>query len=119
MELDSASEPSELNYEQGEPEPIYDSHQREKSTGSGLVLAVPAMVLEPEPRDPGAGVVVSAPGGEYENLVADNQYYEQAGGQCYSCKILTHVTEGDLVGGPGFVMRHATRVVNRGVGCRI
>ena len=41
MELDSASEPSELNYEQGEPEPIYDSHQREKSTGSGLVLAVP------------------------------------------------------------------------------
>ena len=92
MELDSASEPSELNYEQGEPEPIYDSHQREKSTGSGLVLAVPAMVLEPEPRDPGAGVVVSAPGGEYENLVADNQYYEQAGGQFYSCNILTHVS---------------------------
>ena len=80
MELDS--EPSELNYE-GE-EPIYDSHQREKSTGSGLVLAVPAMVLEPEDTEPeeiraghprGAGVVVS--GGEYENLVADNQYYEQ------------------------------------------
>ena len=76
MELDS--EPSELNYEGGE-EPIYDSHQREKSTGSGLVLAVPAMVLDPEePEEPGevkAGVVVS--GGEYENLVADNQYYEQ------------------------------------------
>ena len=80
MELDS--EPSELNYEGGE-EPIYDSHQREKSTGSGLVLAVPAMVLDPEDTEPeeiraghrGAGVVVS--GGEYENLVADNQYYEQ------------------------------------------
>ena len=80
MELDS--EPSELNYEGGE-EPIYDSHQREKSTGSGLVLAVPAMVLEPEDMElediraghRGAGVVVS--GGEYENLVADNQYYEQ------------------------------------------
>ena len=75
MELDS--EPSELNYEGGE-EPIYDSHQREKSTGSGLVLAVPAMVLDPEEiraGHRGAGVVVS--GGEYENLVADNQYYEQ------------------------------------------
>ena len=80
MELDS--EPSELNYEGGE-EPIYDSHQREKSTGSGLVLAVPAMMLDPEDTEPeeiraghrGAGVVVS--GGEYENLVADNQYYEQ------------------------------------------
>ena len=80
MELDS--EPSELNYEGGE-EPIYDSHQREKSTGSGLVLAVPAMVLDPEDTETqgiraehrGAGVVVS--GGEYENLVADNQYYEQ------------------------------------------
>ena len=64
MELDS--EPSELNYEGGE-EPIYDSHQREKSTGSGLVLAVPAMVLDPEDTEPeeiraghrGAGVVVS------------------------------------------------------------
>lgn len=80
MELDS--EPSELNYEGGE-EPIYDSHQREKSTGSGLVLAVPAMVLDPEDTETqgirvehrGGGVVVS--GGEYENLVADNQYYEQ------------------------------------------
>ena len=80
MELDS--EPSELNYEGGE-EPIYDSHQREKSTGSGLVLAVPAMVLDPEETEHegiraaqrGAGVVIS--GGEYENLVADNQYYEQ------------------------------------------
>ncbi len=80
MELDS--EPSELNYEGGE-EPIYDSHQREKSTGSGLVLAVPAMVLDPEDTEHeairaahrGAGVVIS--GGEYENLVADNQYYEQ------------------------------------------
>ena len=56
---------------------VYDQHQREKSTGSGLVLAVPAMVLETssDDIDPSKPMVVTT--GEYENLVTDNQYYEQ------------------------------------------
>ena len=55
---------------------VYDQHQREKSTGSGLVLAVPAMVLETRDMvEPGGKPMVVT--GEYENLVTDNQYYEQ------------------------------------------
>ena len=50
--------------------------QRDKSTGSGLVLAVPAMVLDCQTAIPGAGPQVVT-GAEYENLVTDNQYYEQ------------------------------------------
>ena len=67
----------ELDSEVYEP---YDQLQRDKSTGSGLVLAVPAMVLDTrcevdiETRDNNKPMVVT---GEYENLVTDNQYYEQ------------------------------------------
>ena len=77
----------------GDGEQIYDQHQvgrisrhlatilswcpqRDKSTGSGLVLAVPAMVLDCQTAIPGAGPQVVT-GAEYENLVTDNQYYEQ------------------------------------------
>ena len=56
---------------------VYDQHQREKSTGSGLVLAVPAMVLETRDTVEPGGKPMVVTGGEYENLVTDNQYYEQ------------------------------------------
>ena len=61
---------------------VYDQHQREKSTGSGLVLAVPAIILDTkvdnsEAVDDGGKPVVVTDVGEYENLVTDNQYYEQ------------------------------------------
>jgi len=58
----------------------YDHHQREKSTGSGLVLAVPAMVLETmvlDTKDEQEKEKMVNGGAEYENLVTDNQYYEQ------------------------------------------
>ena len=57
---------------------IYEDYeQTNKSTGSGLVLAVPAMVLETDNIliDPSKPMVVT--GSEYENLSPDNQYYEQ------------------------------------------
>ena len=58
---------------------IYEDYeQTNKSTGSGLVLAVPAMVLETSSSnmiDPSKPMVVT--GSEYENLSPDNQYYEQ------------------------------------------
>ena len=57
---------------------IYEDYeQTNKSTGSGLVLAVPAMVLETDNViiDPSKPMVVT--GSEYENLSPDNQYYEQ------------------------------------------
>lgn len=58
---------------------IYEDYeQTNKSTGSGLVLAVPAMVLETSSSnmiDPSKPMVVT--GSEYENLAPDNQYYEQ------------------------------------------
>ena len=57
---------------------IYEDYeQTNKSTGSGLVLAVPAMVLETGTNmiDPSKPMVVT--GSEYENLAPDNQYYEQ------------------------------------------
>ena len=57
---------------------IYEDYeQTNKSTGSGLVLAVPAMVLETnnDMIDPSKPMVVT--GSEYENLSPDNQYYEQ------------------------------------------
>ena len=40
------------------------------------MLAVPAMVLDCQTAIPGAGPQVVT-GAEYENLVTDNQYYEQ------------------------------------------
>ena len=58
---------------------IYEDYeQTNKSTGSGLVLAVPAMVLDTNRSDlidPSKPMVVT--GSEYENLSPDNQYYEQ------------------------------------------
>ena len=58
---------------------IYEDYeQTNKSTGSGLVLAVPAMVLETSGSDmidPSKPMVVT--GSDYENLSPDNQYYEQ------------------------------------------
>jgi len=57
---------------------MFDSSNTPEAEETGLVLAVPAVILETssvKPEVQPAGTVVE--GQEYENLVATSQYYEQ------------------------------------------